>query len=130
MVTMILHALDMQIAAGLNLFGEINIISKLFMVVVLINGFTVINLIFSFCGDVHQTSEKCLIMLRAKLGKNDMVGKVTYWQLKRYRKILRTLPNVKISFGEMNYIEKLTPVIFQHFTAARLIDCLLLSKAF
>ena len=90
-----------------------------------ITGIFVILLVFGFCGDVHDTSKKSL----KKIGKNIGMMGLSLSQAKRNTRMIKSLRVVKISFGGVNFIEKLTPVIFQHFTTARLIDCLLLSKS-
>lgn len=43
-------------------------------------------------------------------------------------KTFASLQIVKVGFGSANYIEKLTPVIFQKFATERVIDVLILSS--
>lgn len=91
--------------------------TKQFLIVALFNGFASMALYF-FVADVHFRSNHCFKTLRN-------------WKILRIasnRKVLMSLPIVKIEFGGSNYIEKITPVVFQHFTTLRIIDVLLLSR--
>lgn len=38
------------------------------------------------------------------------------------------MPNVKINLGKTNFIDKLSPVVYQQFTIEKIIDVLLLQK--
>lgn len=91
---------------------------RLYFVLVLNNGLASMGL-YVFVGDVHETSKKCL----RKLKQGYFLTKV-----KKYKRMIRSLPIVKINFGSTNYVEKLTPVVFEHFTLLRIIDTLLVSK--
>lgn len=78
---------------------------------------TCINCMYGFCGNVNFTSEKCLRWLQHE----PKVQKSVYLKI-----LVRSLPPLKVKFGSVNYISKLTPVVFQQFTNERIIETLLI----
>lgn len=92
--------------------------AKMFFMVLLNNGISCMSL-YIFAGDIHETSKTAL-----KKIKYTVVMKTP----KIYSRYIKSLPIVRAKFGSTNFVEKLSPVVFQHFTVARIIDVLLLSK--
>lgn len=84
-----------------------------------INGLASLGLYY-FVADVHYSSLTCLGKIR---NTHDLMG-----TSKMYRRLLKALPLLKADFGCDNFIEKSTPVVFQHFTVLRIIDYMLVSK--
>lgn len=76
--------------------------------------------LYVFVGDVHHKSKRCIQHLKQNLllKKSAIISK-----------IIKSMPSLKITFGSTNYVEKLTPVVFEHFTILRIIDTLLLSSS-
>lgn len=97
---------------------------QLFLFLVLTNGVVGVNLVFGFVAEVHFKSWNCMKKLKENSRKMGNPRSV-----KLYMKILKSLPVVHVSFGSTNFIEKLTPVVFQQFATERLIDALLLSNS-
>lgn len=131
LVIFLIQAVNAQIICGMNMLGtEIGIESqkgktslKLAFLLLTINASIGVNLVFAFCANVHTMSSKCLKKIQRH------TETVPQSKLRMYRRIVRSLAVVKVDFGQMNFIEKLTPVIFQQFSTSRLIDCLLVSKS-
>lgn len=76
-----------------------------------------INFIFGFCGGVHDTSRKCLdgLMHLESLRKNKLL-----------RRMVMSMPIVKVKCGSNNCLEKITPVVYQEFANEKIVDTLLL----
>ena len=49
---------------------------------------------------------------------------------KKYRGLVRILRVVKVQFGSMNFIEKMTPIVFQNFATGKLVKCLLVTNSY
>lgn len=119
----------MQVLYGFLLLSnpeelEGNLLMQVFLFLVLTNGVVGVSLVFGFCGEIHDKSWKCMETLKEnsrKLGNPKSV--------RLYRRILRSLPVVHVSFGSTNFIEKLTPVVFQQFATERLVDAMLLTNS-
>lgn len=134
LVLLMIHVLNIQLICGYSLLAgnglNISISVKIVFFLSFINGILALNLVFGFCANVYQLSIKYLKRLRmnAKV-KVDGKGNRLLYEARKHRRMLRSMPPIKISFGAMNFIDKLTPVIFQQFATARLIDSVLLTKS-
>lgn len=80
----------------------------------------VIICLFGFCGQVHYESQKFQQTLK--------ILAVTHKQSKEFRKIIQSIPEVKVKFGRSNFVEKSTPVVFQMFLMEKTVDILLTNK--
>lgn len=92
---------------------------------IMTNGIFTMNLLYGVCADVHQTSK----MVQNTLRRHCVIPKDRKeYRLNQYQKLRRALPVVRINFGSTgNFIEKLTPVVYQEFAVKRLIDALCVS---
>ncbi|CAL8146211.1 unnamed protein product [Orchesella dallaii] len=93
---------------------------RLYYVRVLVTSIIVINTVYGFCGDVSFFSEKFVKHMRhcARVTPGRKCSKM-FW------KMIISLPIIKIEFGPSNFIEKLTPIMFQQFATLRVIDAML-----
>lgn len=99
------------------------------------NGLLGIIIVFGFCADVYLSSREGLRLMNAAALNANLVGKTSMATVlarrkeRIIRKMLGSLRIVKVEFGNMNFIDKLTPIRFQNFTTCRLIDALLMLKS-
>lgn len=118
-----------QVVFGCSLLSswhELQASVTIFNTVGAVNGMIALFFLFSFCAKVYMTSLGCLKGMKGGEAGELMKGKgKTHRELKQRKKLLRSIPILKVEFGAANYIETLTPVIFQNFAVLRLIDCLL-----
>lgn len=75
--------------------------------------------IFGSCADVYELSNKYISYLRRS---------ETMRKSKMLRRIVRSLPTVRVTFGRTNFVDQLSPVVYQQFTNEKIIDTLLLQK--
>lgn len=78
-----------------------------------------INFIFGFCAGVHCTSSKCLKAFKnsEKFQKNKLL-----------KQLVRSMPPVKVKCGSDNFMEKITPVVYQQFSNEKIMESLLLRR--
>ncbi|CAL8121228.1 unnamed protein product [Orchesella dallaii] len=75
--------------------------------------------VYGCAGEVHGTSK----YVRASLKRKSKVVKGNLAQ-----KSMNSLPDLRIRFGSVNFIEVTTPLEFIDFTSSRLVDMLLFSR--
>lgn len=78
-----------------------------------------INFIFGYCADVYMQSGNCI----NKLSHLDSI--------RRSKLLIRfvwSMPKVKITFGQTNFMDRLTPVVFQDCTNNKIVETLLLRQ--
>lgn len=120
----------MQIQVGCYLLkatAELGIIVAVFNVISLVNTMMALFILLSFCARFYATSSDCLMKVR-NVGAEIVMGNRSYRELRKYRRLVKSLPVLKVEFGAANFVDRLTPAIFQNFTVLRLVDCLLVSK--
>lgn len=80
---------------------------------------------YGFAGNFYDASVKSLHDLKRK-------AKLTLLKQRKQRKVcekfLASCQVQKIQFGATNYIDKLTPLVFQQFCIDRIIDLVLVQK--
>jgi len=99
--------------------GTNNIWARLYFFQIVINSALILNLVYGFCADVHYYSGKLI----ARMNQNSQGVR----QHRIYTKTIKSLAIVRVDFGDNNFIEKITPVMFQHFSALRIIDSILVT---
>lgn len=128
LVMISVHAVLMQIIGGYCLVrvlgGNENVFSRLLFIFMIENGFVVTTLVYGFCGEVHDASNKGM----KRIKKYAHVDGRSSRKMKMFRRVASSMPVLKINFGSGNFVEKSTPIVFQQFTIERLVDLLLLSK--
>ncbi len=78
-----------------------------------------INLIFGYCADVYMQSDKCVKMLNhSVIIRKSIILKRAVW----------SMPKIKITFGLTNFMNRLTPVVFQDYTNEKIVEHLLLCE--
>ncbi|CAL8140308.1 unnamed protein product [Orchesella dallaii] len=129
MVSILMTVLTTQITSTLKLVhivkgnDDSNVGVRLYFIRVLISSIITINIVFGFLADVNYFSLKFVGQLR-RIASSSKPG------FKRYQvlwKMTNSLQVLKIQFGSDNYIDILTPIIFQQFATGRVIDALLLA---
>ncbi|CAL8140298.1 unnamed protein product [Orchesella dallaii] len=127
-VSILMAALSSQIRSALKLVNIIkgnddsNVGVRLYYVRVLLTSIVIINTVFGYFADVNYFSLELVGQMRR-------VASISNQRFKRYqvmRKMTNSLQGLKIKFGSDNYVDTLTPFIFQQFAADRVIDALLL----
>lgn len=126
-----------QVAAGLRLLGSdtdqlntADIESSMMKIVaeywvdgfhflIWVNTMVVINFTFGYCAQLHDSSKNVLNDLRRNSYIKALIVNL---------KTVRSFPKVSVKFGGTNFIDKMTPVVFQMFLVARLIDMLLVKR--
>lgn len=135
LVSSILFTLSVTMMTCQIVFGSSLVMSKghqqqifitCFNATCALNGMFGLFFLFGFCANVYSTSEECLKNLRGRVDTLIIGG--CFREVRRHRRLLRSMPVLKVEFGAANYIDTLTPVIFQNFTTLRLIDWLLVAK--
>jgi len=96
-----------------------NIWAKMYLFQVVFNSAVILNLVYGFCADVHFYSVKLI----ARMNQNAMGLK----EHKIYRRTIKSLKVAKIDFWNNNYIEKITPMMYQDFAIMRIIDAILVT---
>lgn len=78
-----------------------------------------INFILGFCGAVHYTSTKFLKVLKSleNLHRNKLL-----------RRLVQSMPPVMVKCGADNFVEKITPVVYQQFSNEKIVESLLLRE--
>ncbi|CAL8140306.1 unnamed protein product [Orchesella dallaii] len=128
-VSILMTVLTTQITSTLKLVhivkgnDDSNVGVRLYFVRVLITSIIVINIVFGFLADVNYFSLEFLGQLK-RIANSSKPGLRSYQVL---RKMTNSLQVLKIQFGSDNYIDILTPIIFQQFATGRVIDSLLLA---
>jgi len=84
---------------------------------ILCNISVVINLLFGCCAEVNYISHKVNSRIKRKKSLKTSL---------EHKLFLKSISDLKIKFGSTNYLERLTPVMFQVYLVERLIDILLL----
>lgn len=92
-----------------------------------VNAMIAVFFLLSFCALLFVTSVGCLDGMRS-LAEVVMRHR-GYRELWKYRRLIRSMPALRVGFGSNNFIDSLTPAIIQNFTMLRLIDCLLVSSS-
>ncbi len=88
-----------------------------FNIIVFCNVTVVINLLFGCCAEVHHVSRKVNFRLKRRQSLKMPL---------QHKLFLNSISVLKIKFGGTNFLEKLTPVVFQAYLVERLVDILLL----
>lgn len=78
-----------------------------------------LNSIFRYCADVYENSRECV----DKLNHSE-----TLRMSKLLQRIIWSMPYVKVQFAKTNFIQRLSPVMYQQFTNEKIIDFLLLQQ--
>ncbi len=87
--------------------------------ILFINLMVILNFLFGFCALVHKGSCRCDKWIH---GNECMAS-----NSKAHRRQMKSLPVIKISFGiTNNFVEALTPVLYQQYICQRFVDMLLL----
>ncbi|CAL8146481.1 unnamed protein product [Orchesella dallaii] len=99
---------------GMNCFYAAVVVQNVGCIIALFGGF----------GAVHELAGNCLRNMRnaAIYPRHGCRGKI----LKR---VMKSLPVLKVEFSASNFVEKITPVVYLQFALIRIVDCLLLSKS-
>lgn len=129
LVLLLIHILNTQINFGSILLRKKENVSgpmRVSMTGSVSNTFIAINLVFGFCANVHELSKKCLKRIQKP---KDVVKSKPSLTDKCLKKEVESLLKIKANFGDMNFIDKVTPVRFQEYAIARIIEFVLLSKS-
>ncbi|CAL8146487.1 unnamed protein product [Orchesella dallaii] len=99
---------------GMNCFYASVVLQNVGITIALFGGF----------GAVHDLAGSCLRNMRnaAIYPRHSCRGKI----LKR---VVKSLPVLKVEFSATNFVEKITPFVYLEFSLLRIVDCLLLSKS-
>lgn len=90
-----------------------------FHLIILMNTSIVINFTFGYCSQMNEASRKFLAKLKSSVRINKNSSS---------KRMIKSCAEVRVVFGENNYIEKLTPVVYQMFLVERIVELLLLNR--
>lgn len=97
----------------------------IFLLVCFIQATLIIIVAYGFAGNFHQESAKSLKRLHEENRyRVDFVPRREFLYAKKY---LVACQVQKVQFGLSNFIEKITPLVFQRYCLDRIIDLLLVS---
>lgn len=78
-----------------------------------------LNSIFGYCADVYENSRECIKMLNhLKPLRRSKLLKRMVW----------SMPRIRINFGKTNFVDRLSPVVYQQYTNDKIIEMLMLRK--
>ncbi|CAL8146490.1 unnamed protein product [Orchesella dallaii] len=98
----------------MNCFYAQAVVENVCMIITLFGGF----------GAVHDLAGHCLRNMR-----NAAIHRQHGFQGKILKRVVKSLPGLKVEFSATNFIERLTPFVYLEFSLIRIVEFLLLSKS-